>query len=294
MLTADLPLPGLGRTGLLRQPDNGVPLRGGVVALHGASDPSRRQPLFDHLADTITPLGFAVLSYDRRESASGDVPLRLQADDALAAAGVLAEGVEAPVGVYAFSQGAWAACVAAADPGGPAFLALVGCSGVSPGKQMRYFTDQRLLRAGFDEDARRRQLEARAALEDVFRGKGDRAATSVALSAVAQEPWFDLAYLPAELPPPGATWDDLDFDPADVIARVTCPTLLVYGADEECVPAGPSVDVWRTHGDRDLTVVSLAGCGHYPAVGSADQPPKSLSGVSPDYTRALHDWFAHI
>ena len=199
MLTADLPLPGLGRTGLLRQPDNGVPLRGGVVALHGASDPSRRQPLFDHLADTITPLGFAVLSYDRRESASGDVPLRLQADDALAAAGDLAEGVEAPVGVYAFSQGAWAACVAAADPGGPAFLALVGCSGVSPGKQMRYFTDQRLLRAGFDEDARRRQLEARAALEDVFRGKGDRAATSVALSAVAQEPWFDLAYLPAEL-----------------------------------------------------------------------------------------------
>ena len=116
-------------------------------------------------------------------------------------------------------------------------------------------------------------------------------ATAAALSAAAREPWFDLVYLPAELPPPGATWDDLDFDPADVIARVSCPTLLVYGADEECVPAGPSVDVWRTHGDRELTVASLPGCGHYPAVGSADQPPESLGDLSPDYTRAVRDWF---
>ncbi len=297
MLTADLPLPGLGRTGLLRRPDDGVPLRGGVVALHGASDPSRRQPLFDHLADTITPLGFAVLSYDRRASASGDVPLRVQADDALGAAGALAESVGAPVGVYAFSQGAWAACLAAADPGGPAFLALVGCSGVSPGEQMRYYTDQRLLRAGFDEDARRLQLEARSALEDVFRGTGDRAATAAALSAAAREPWFDLVYLPAELPPPAATWDDLDFDPAGVIAQVSCPTLLVYGADEECVPAGPSVDVWRTHGDRELTVASLPGCGHYPAVGSADQPPESLGrrqrGLHPGRARLVRSALSH-
>jgi len=294
VLTADIPLSGLGRTGLLRQPDDGTPVRGGVVALHGASDPSRRQPLFDHLADTITPLGFAVLSYDRRESASGDVPLRLQADDALVAAGALTESVGAPVGVYAFSQGAWAACVAAADPRGPAFLALVGCSGVSPGEQMRYYTDQRLLRAGFDEDARRRQLEARAGMEEVFRGSGDRTATAAALSAIAREPWFDLVYLPPELPPPEATWDDLDFDPAGVIAKVSCPTLLVYGADEECVPAGPSIDVWRTHGARELTVASLPGCGHYPAVGSADQPPESLGDVSPDYTRAVHAWFADL
>ena len=161
MESADVPLPGLGRKGLLRRPEDGTPVRGGVVALHGASDPARRQPLFDHLAETVTPLGFALLSYDRRASESGDVPLRLQADDALAAAGGLADSLGAPVGLYAFSQGAWAACLAAADPGGPSFLALVGCSGVSPGVQMRYYTDQRLLRAGYDEDARRRQLDLR-------------------------------------------------------------------------------------------------------------------------------------
>ncbi len=292
---SDLPLPGLGRVGLLQRPDPDVSLRGGVVALHGASDPSRRQPLFDHLAQTVTPLGFAVLSYDRRPGAGGDVPLEAQADDALTAAQVLAETIAAPVGVYAFSQGAWAACLAASRDGTAlAFLALVGCSGVSPGLQMRYYTDQRLLRAGYDEDARTLQLRARRALEDVFRGAGDRAATAALLTSAAREPWFELVYLPAELPAPGATWDDLDFDPAPIIARVTCPTLLVHGADEECVPAAASVQVWRDHGRRELTVVSLDGCGHYPAVGSAEPsaPGPDEAILSPEYTRALHDWFA--
>ena len=41
-------------------------------------------------------------------------------------------------------------------------------------------------------------------------------------------------------------------------------------------------------------MASLPGCGHYPAVGSADRPPESLGGVSPDYTQALRDWFADI
>lgn len=293
MQTSELTLPGLDRIALVQRPDGDVPIRGGLVALHGASDPSRRQPLFNHLAETVTPLGYAVLSYDRRPALQGDVPLDIQAADAVAAARVLAEDLAAPVGFYAFSQGAWAACLAAAGADGPDFLALVGCSGVSPGRQMRYYTDQLLLRAGVDEHARTLQLEARSALEDVFRGIGDRAATAGLLEAAAREPWFGSAYLPAELPPPDAAWEDLDFDPAPVIARVACPTLLIHGADEECVPAAESVEVWRTHGSRDLTVVSLPGCGHYPSVGSAEPPATGLDSafLSPDYTQALRAWF---
>ena len=42
------------------------PMRGGIIALHGALLPQRNQPLFAHLAETLTPLGYVVASYDRR------------------------------------------------------------------------------------------------------------------------------------------------------------------------------------------------------------------------------------
>src|SRR5262245_20072933 len=49
---------------LLREPARKAV--GGVVALHGAGLPQRDQPLFSHLARILGPLGYAVLSYDRR------------------------------------------------------------------------------------------------------------------------------------------------------------------------------------------------------------------------------------
>jgi uncharacterized protein len=298
-MITDLPIPHVG-VGLLREPDPSVRLRGGVVALHGASRGERSQPLFDHLARTLVPLGYAVLSYDRRCSVNGaDVPLVAQAADARAALATLTSHLDAPVGLFAFSQGAWAACVAAATDADTserslvAFLALLGCSGVSPSAQMRFFTHERLRRAGYDTDVRVRARELRMSLEQTFRGTADRAVTSAALTAAATEPWFELTYLPTEVPPAGQTWDDMDFDPAGDIARVTCPTLLIYGADEECVPVPESEAVWRGNGDRDLTVVHLPGCGHFPVVDGSGQPePDDPALLSPDYTAALTAWFS--
>ena len=92
--------------GILRLPDNGVRPRSGVVALHGAAFPDREQPLFTHLAQTPTPLGYALLSYDRRPTeGDDDVPVALQAHDALAAAAVLGREIEAPVGLSGVQPG---------------------------------------------------------------------------------------------------------------------------------------------------------------------------------------------
>lgn len=286
--------------GLLRLPDDGVRVRGGVVALHGASRSERSQPIFDHLAQTLVPLGYAVLSYDRRSSVNGsDVPLADQAADARAALATLATRLDAPVGLFAFSQGAWAACVAAAadsDPGQRSlvsFSALLGCSGVSPASQMRFFTDELLRRAGYDEEVRTHAHALRVSLEGSFRGAVDPAVTSAALIAASEEPWFELAYLPSQMPPSEVSWDDMDFDPSAAIAAVTCPTLLIYGADEECVPAPESEAVWRSNGQRDLTVVYLPRCGHFPVIDGAGQPePDDPAAYSPDYTAALTTWFA--
>jgi hypothetical protein len=62
------------------------PVRGGVVPLHPADDPSRDQFLFLHLADVLPRQGVAVLRYDRRPMPDGhDVPLEVQARDVLSA-----------------------------------------------------------------------------------------------------------------------------------------------------------------------------------------------------------------
>src|SRR5215470_3502649 len=108
LMAADLPA-------TLTLPDGAV--RGGIVPLHPASDGGRRQFLFEHLSDTLTPRGFAVLTFDRRPSPTDDdVPFTVQAEDALRAVDTLRaqpEVGDVPLGLWAWSQGAWAATLAA-------------------------------------------------------------------------------------------------------------------------------------------------------------------------------------
>jgi uncharacterized protein len=297
MRGSEIAIPTLDGPGLLRVPEPQVAVRGGVVPLHGAAFPERDQPLFEHLARTLTPLGYAVLSFDRRPSPDGDdTSLDAQATDALAALTALAAETGAPVGLFGFSQGAWAAALAASRSTDVRFLALLGCSGVSPALQMRYYTSELLRRAGYDEAARARLLELRIAVEEVLRGTGDRGEAGDLLAQANAEPWFSMAYLPPELPSPDERWEDMDYDPEPTASGVTCPTLLMYGADEECVPAEASKQVWlraaEAAGNADLTVVDVPGCGHVPVEGD---PPVDLgftaADISPAYTAALRAWF---
>jgi uncharacterized protein len=298
MRSTDIAIPGVEGPGLLRVPDEGVAVRGGVVALHGAAFPQREQPIFEHLARTLTPLGYAVLSYDRRPSPDGDdTSLEVQAEDALAAVAALAAETGGRVGLFGFSQGAWAAALATSRSADVRFLALLGSSGVSPAIQMRYYTDELLRRAGYGEAERARLLALRVAVEDVLRGTGDRRQAADLLAQETTEPWFPMAYLPPELPSPDERWNDMDHDPEPTSAGVRCPTLLIYGADEECVPPDASKEVWlraaRTAGNSDPTIVDLPGCGHIPVEG---EPPVDLnftvSDLSPAYTAAIQSWFA--
>ena len=70
-----------------------------------------------------------MLTFDRRRAANGgDVPVEQQAHGALSALERLRERLGVPVGLYGFSQGAWAAAAAARDPR-VAWLAVIGCPG---------------------------------------------------------------------------------------------------------------------------------------------------------------------
>jgi uncharacterized protein len=286
----ELTVAGLAATLALPEGD----VRGGVVPLHPASDGSSSQFLFEHLAETLVPRGVAVLRFDRRPSATDeDVPFEVQAEDALGALRVLREQPEvggAALGLWAWSQGAWAAALAASRSPEVTFLVLLAACGVSPAVQMRYGTAEQLRRHGYgDCDALGELAELRAALEDALRDRSRVAAAQAVVDRYAGRPWFEHAYVPRTLEP-GAEWPDMDFDPAPIIASVGCPVLLFYGEEDEWTPIEPSIAAWE-RAAGPVTVVRLAGADHAPTFGGAHD----RNAVSPAYTRALTEWLdAHL
>ncbi|MER7418623.1 alpha/beta hydrolase [Micromonospora peucetia] len=263
------------------------PPRGALAVLHGSHQGTRRYFLYEHLARLLPPAGIAVLRYDRRPRIDGrDVPLSAQADDAAAALDVLRRQVgDVPVGLWGFSQGAWAAAMTASRH--PVdFLVLVGCSGVSPARQMRYGTAEQLRRHGYGDADLAELNRLRGVAEAYLRGGLSRAVAQADLDAAVERPWFPLAYLPSEVSEPGA-WADMDFDPEPVFAALSCPVLLCYGETDAWTPVEESLTVWRRAArTAELTVARLAGCDHAPTLNETED----LAAVSPQYEQVLRAW----
>lgn len=265
------------------------PVRGAMVVLHGSAMPQRSYFLYEHLACELPRVGVAVLRFDRRPHAYGDVPFAVQADDTVAAVAQLRERMgDVPVGLWGWSQGTWpASMVAARQSELVAFLVLVATSGVSPAAQMRYGTAQQLLQHGYGDADLAELTRLREALEGAVRGHIDRAAAQAVVDQYADRPWFPLAHVPRDLLGHPGTWEDMDYDPRPVIAQVNCPTLLFYGESDESTPAEDSIAVWRqVAGTDDLTIHRLTGCTHMPTLSGAG----TIESVSPDYTSTLLDW----
>lgn len=270
--------------------------RAAVVVLHGAEAGQRSYFLYEHLAHLLEPEGVAVLRYDRRTAVVGqDVPLHIQAADALAAARLLQDiAGGAPTGLWGFSQGAWAASLAAmTDPDSVAFLICVSYCGVSPAEQMRIGCATQLATHGYDEADIADLTATRLATEQFLRHGRDRQTVQALLDTAATRPWFPLAYLPSTLPEPGS-WPDMDFDPRPVLARLTCPVLAFYGEHDEWMPIEPSISAWHTAKEQgtltDLTVLRLPGTDHLPT--QAGRP--DTAAVSAEYSAALTSWLRSI
>jgi len=264
-----------------------------IVGLHGASDGSKDFFLFRHLAQLLPPHGVAVARFDRR---GDDVPLDVQVTDTM---GIVDELAARPdidagrIGLWGFSQGAWVAPLAASRSTKIAFLVLVASTGVSPAEQMLYGTAKHVRMAGFGEDAAQRVVAVRRAVDEHRRGALGRAEAQRAVDGIRREPWFDLAYLPADVGELGE-WPDMDVDPEAIFANVRVPTLLFYGEDDEWSPIDASIAVWERAaaraGNGDVLAVRLKGTTHFPTMGGAE----SLDAVSQDYERALVDWLDRV
>jgi pimeloyl-ACP methyl ester carboxylesterase len=263
--------------------------RAGFVTLHGASNGERSYVLYEHLAELLPAVGIAIIRYDRRPAAAGDVPLVDQADDALAAAAVLRrEFGDVPIALWGYSQGAWAAIMAAdREPAAIAALALVSMSAMGPAQQMRFGTAEQLRRHGFAGSDIADLAHLREVYEDYLRGRISRPVAEDAVRQVATRPWFPLAWVPTDLPPPGV-WTDMDFDPRPMLDRLSKPVLACYGATDEWVSLEESLAAWQELRDRgrDVTIVQLSQCDHAPLIDGVE----AMDHVSVEYVAALQAW----
>lgn len=262
------------------------------MALHGSSDSSHRQVLFEHLAATVAPLGVAVLAFERAPWSEDDVdiPFAVQAEGAVEAYDVLRREYDVPTGFWGISQGTWIAALAAQQLPEAAFLVLLGCSGVSPAEQMRHATIEAVRRAGYDDAAVAGAVEIRDAVAELLRGNVDRTPVDELLRRRESEPWFELAGIPVELGDRLPVWHEVDFESEPLYATVQCPVLLIHGEDEANLPVPETLEVWRRaaarSGNKLVEHQLLPGVGHWPGT-----PDRTLAGISPAYTEVLRDWF---
>ena len=114
-----------------------------------------------------------------------------------------------------------------------------------------------------------------------------RVAFLILVAAAGVSPGVQLRHA---MGPQAVADEDLEFDPAAVIAAVDVPTLVFYGEDDEWQPTSESVAAWERAGTRDLMIARIPNTGHAPvAAGGTD-----IASVLPRYTDTLGAWIKRV
>jgi dipeptidyl aminopeptidase/acylaminoacyl peptidase len=243
--------------GTVYLPEHGDHLPG-VVALHGASEPTREAAVYRHLRESLPAMGFAVLIYDRRGSGASSGNLKgidyeTLADDAIAARGALAKVPRidrAQIGFWGFSQGGWLAMLAAERSKNAAFAISVSAPLSTPEVQMQFATTNLLTVRGYSRKDVEQMLEARKMWTGYLKGANSRTEAVDALQKAEAQPWFELAFMPKAsqltTDPARNSWRrEMGYDPVATVRRLKVPLLFIYGGSDPWIPVQQSVKQLR-------------------------------------------------
>jgi hypothetical protein len=229
-------------------------------------------------AERLARRGLAGLIYDKRGTgeSGGDwtrSPLEDLARDAVAAIEHLRTlpGIDPErIVLWAPSQGAWVATVAAGLTDRIAFAVVISGGGVSPREVEIHGYERALERAGVSEPQR---TEARALLDRYFDylGSGEgREALEQRLEVARRRAWYPLVPLDRVLPSPRDRehWEWVArYDPMPGIARMRFPILLLFGERDEQQPTALALSRWRqglsAAGNNEVTVKVFPGADHF-------------------------------
>ncbi|HEX6792151.1 MAG TPA: alpha/beta fold hydrolase [Candidatus Krumholzibacteria bacterium] len=272
-----------------------------VVFLHG-SGPATRDGARAY-AEEFAKLGLVSLFFDKRGcGASGgswtQSSLEDLANDALAATALLAQQPDvdpARIGLWGVSQAGWVATVAASKSKDVAFLVLITGGGATPREVERYGYERAFANAGLgDAD----KAEAFAVIDRYFNylatGQG-RADVAARLEKSQTAAWYPYARLDRILPSEEnrANWSWVaTWDPAASMAKITCPTLLMFGSKDEQVPTDVAVKKWREGlqkaGNKDVTLVVFPDASHGLRLG--EHRPDGRAPFADGYAELMLGW----
>jgi pimeloyl-ACP methyl ester carboxylesterase len=274
-------------TGVVRRPAGDGPHP--AVAFVDGSGPAERGD-WDDEAEALAAAGFASLAWDKPGcGGSGgdwrDQSLHDRAAEALAAVACLAgqEGVDPRrIALLGGSQGGWVGPLAASrSPQQVAAVISLSGPGVSPYEQEAYRVEHMLRDAGAGED---QVAEALA----FFHHRAARLRRGDDLEEVLAEqlshrdaPWYPVLGDDGVVEHLAFLGRIYDYDPAPVLARVTCPLLAIWGARDVYVPVAASAEAFAAalgragNGSFRLEVIPDADHGlRLPATGGAERGPR--------------------
>jgi dienelactone hydrolase len=285
----------LAGTLLLPNVDGRVPA---VVFLHGSGPEGRWASRY--LATRIAARGFASLIFDKRGvgSSTGDwrvaTPDDLVGDAVAAVARLLDEPRidSARIGIHGHSQGGTLAPMIATRSSHVAFVIASAAAGLPTDSVELYSLLSFVLpNAATAEDSASATQYASEVVAVAYRGRPRTLVDSLAVR-LKERPWF------FPLPPPDNPYWTFSsafalYKPLEWWAQVRVPVLLLYGADDQRVPAAESAArigaVLRKAGNTQLTIRIFPGADHTFRLrpGPSDWPV-----TAPDYIPSLVSWLA--
>jgi hypothetical protein len=247
-----------------------------VVMLQGSGPTDRDNGgYFLPIREHFLRHGLAVLGYDKPGIGGSTGDWRCEslydlAQHALAAVAWLrsrAGIAAAQVGLWGHSEGGWVALTAAAAGDLP-FVVAQSAPGITPVAQVIYAVEHEMRRDGHTEHEIARGIaRANALLEAARAGAPYATIEEEILRGARSEPCYEyLEISNAE------EWDflrrmtELAFDPVQVLERITCPILAVFGERDVLLPAGQSAAIFagalEQAGNQDATIEVFADANH--------------------------------
>ena len=269
-----------------------------VVFLHGSGPEGRWASQF--LANRLAARGIASLIFDKRGVGSSTGDWRTAGPDDLAAdaAAAVARLREEPridparIGIHGHSQGGTLAPMVAARSPGVAFVVASAAAGLPTDSVELYSILNAVLPdATTAADSASAREYAALLVKVAYEGR-PRAPVDSLAALVKDRPWFF-----APPPPDNAYWNFSPayaaYRPLEWWAKVRVPVLLLYGANDQRVPAAESAArieaALRAAGNSAVTTKIFPGADHTFRLRPG---PSGWPVTAPGYLDTLTDWLA--
>lgn len=217
-----------------------------VVLVHGGG-PGPRSAL-EIWSNMYNRLGFACLTYDKREKGSGYSagPYWKTFEDLGADAAACADYLRSVaavdknrIGMAAFSQGGWPSALAAARTRSISFLILISCPVTSPAERDRESAPLRLRADGFSQQDIAEAAKFHGAYDDYAKGLIPWTEYKALQDTAKNKQWFPyVEFVDSPIDPDDPFYrSDYGrfYDPGKELAKLRIPVLAIYGQNDTTV-----------------------------------------------------------